>query len=68
MQVRALYKAYPPRRKVEVVIREVDGNRISLTLPEILEQEREQDTDMNVKDSAGKNFGSLGDLFSQIKL
>ena len=68
MQVRALYKAYPPRRKVEVVIREVDGNRISLTLPEILEQEREQDADMNVKDSAGKNFGSLGDLFSQIKL
>ena len=68
MQVRALYKAYPLHRKVDVVIREIDGNRISLTLPEILEQEREQDTNMDVKDSAGKNFGSLGDLFSQIKL
>ena len=40
LQVRALYTAYPLRRKVEVVIREIDGNRISLTLPEILEQER----------------------------
>jgi small subunit ribosomal protein S1 len=68
LQVRALYKAYPIHRKVEVVIREVNGNRISLTLPEILEQEREQDTNLDVKDSAGKDFGSLGDLFSQIKL
>lgn len=68
LQVRALYKAYPLRSKVKVVIREIKGDRISLTLPEILEQEREQDSNMDVKDSADKDFGSLGDLFGQLKL
>jgi len=70
LQVRALYRLYPLRSKIEVVIREIDGNRISLTLPETLEkeQELERETPINVKDSADASFGTLDDLFSGIEL
>lgn len=70
LQVRALYKLYPLHSKIEVVIREIDGKRISLTLPETLEkeQELERETPINVKDSADASFGTLDDLFSDIKL
>jgi small subunit ribosomal protein S1 len=68
LQVRALYKAYPLRSKLQVVIREVDGNRISLTLPEIIEQEQARATVTDLKDEQGKDFGSLGDLFGKLQL
>ncbi|NMA20798.1 MAG: S1 RNA-binding domain-containing protein [Lentisphaerae bacterium] len=70
LQVRALYRLYPLRSKIEVVIREIDGNRISLTLPETLEKEREmeRETPVNVKDSADASFGTLDDVFSKLKL
>jgi len=70
LQVRSLYKLYPLHSKIEVIIREIDGNRISLTLPETLEkeQEMERETPVNVKDSADASFGTLDDVFSKLKL
>ncbi len=68
MQVRALYKAYPLHSKVQVIIREVTGNRISLTLPETMEQEQARATVTDLKDGQGATFGSLGDVFGGLKL
>ena len=67
---RAFFKAYPLHSKLQVVIREVNGDRISLTLPETLEQEQEANRTeaMNVKDSKDASFGSLGDLFGGLSL
>ncbi|NMA46979.1 MAG: S1 RNA-binding domain-containing protein [Lentisphaerae bacterium] len=68
LQVRALYKAYPLRSKVQVIIREIAGNRISLTLPETMEQELGRLTVTDHKDSQGASFGSLDDVFGGLKL
>ncbi len=68
MQVRALYKAFPLHKKVEVVVREVTDRRISLSLPEILEQEQERDAIRDVKDAESSDFGSLGDVFGKLNL
>ncbi|MFA6928791.1 MAG: S1 RNA-binding domain-containing protein [Lentisphaeria bacterium] len=70
LQVRSLYRMYPLHSKVEVIIRDIDGNRISLTLPETLEkeQEMERETPVNVKDSADASFGTLDDVFGNLKL
>lgn len=67
---RAFFKAYPLHGKIQVVIREVSGDRISLTLPETLEAEQEANRTeaLNIKDSADASFGSLGDLFSGLQL
>jgi small subunit ribosomal protein S1 len=70
LSVRELYRAYPLHAQVEVVVREVAGDRISLTLPETLEQEQDANRveAYNVKDSNDASFGNLGDLFSNLKL
>ena len=67
---RAFFKAYPLHSKLDVVIREVNGDRISLTLPETLEQEQEANRTeaINVKDSKDSSFGSIGDLFGGLSL
>ncbi|NLF93688.1 MAG: S1 RNA-binding domain-containing protein [Oligosphaeraceae bacterium] len=68
--IRQLYRQYPLHSQIEVVVRSVEGKRISLTLPETLEMEkdRERTTLIEVKDSNDSNFGSLGDLFGGLKL
>ena len=70
MSPRQLYKKYPLHSKIKVVIREVNGDRISLTLPEMLEKEmaEERNEPLDVKDKAGKTFGSFGDLLDNLKL
>ncbi|NLF94696.1 MAG: S1 RNA-binding domain-containing protein, partial [Oligosphaeraceae bacterium] len=68
--IRQLYRQYPLHSQIEVVVRSVEGKRISLTLPETLEieKDRERTTVIEVKDGDDKNFGSLGDLFGGLKL
>ena len=67
---RELYKRYPLHSQIEVIVKEVSGNKISLTLPEVVERELEKNTINDYKDSTenGNGFGSLDDLFGTLKL
>lgn len=67
---RILYRTFPVHSKINVIVKEVDGKRISLTLPETRERERELErTDAyDVKDIGSTSFGNLGDIFGGLKL
>lgn len=67
---RILYRSFPVHSKINVIVKEVDGKRISLTLPETLERDRELErTDAyDVKDAGSSSFGNLGDIFGGLKL
>ena len=64
---RVIAKNYPLHSKVKVIVKEVNGNKISLTLPETLESENEIAPEQ-LQDEKSKTFGTLGDLFSGLKL
>ena len=70
IQTRALYRDFPLHGKVEVVVRDVQGDRVSLTLPATLEMENEQKrtTAIDVKAGDDSSFGSLGDLLGGLNL
>jgi ribosomal protein S1 len=67
-----LERAFPPGSKIEVVVKENDGQRVSLTLPgrwrpgEVDEEQAALDT-LRQRGPA-KALGSLGDLFDGLKL
>ena len=71
-----LERLFPPSSKVEVVVRSVEGDRISLTLPAKWEargsgaNEEEGDVSKWLSDNKGTSsgFGSLGDAFNNLKL
>jgi small subunit ribosomal protein S1 len=65
---KALYKMFPPESSIDVVVREIQGDRISLTLPETLEKEAETLTPQDLEDGGGKDLGSLEGLFGDLKL
>ncbi|MCR4575692.1 MAG: S1 RNA-binding domain-containing protein [Lentisphaeria bacterium] len=67
---RSFYRAYPIGSTLQVVVREASRDRVSLTLAETLESEKESNRTepMNVKDEGDGDFGSLGDLFGGLKL
>ena len=67
---RELYRRFPLHAKVEVIVQEINGDRISLTLPEVVEAEIERQTVNNFKDEGegAGDFGSIGDAFSGLKL
>ncbi|NOY82502.1 MAG: S1 RNA-binding domain-containing protein [Kiritimatiellaeota bacterium] len=67
-QRRALYDRFPPGSEVDVVVREVRGDRISLTLRETLEREAAEQDVRDFQDSGAKDFGSLGDVFGKLEL
>jgi len=67
-QRRALFDMFPPGSSIEVVVREIRGDRISLTLPETLERESEKLDAKDMTDSAGESLGSLGDLLGGLDL
>ena len=67
-RTRELYRKFPLHSKVEVVVKEVNGDRISLTLPEVAEAEAEKDILHNYNDEGSAGFGSLGGLFDNLKL
>ncbi|MBO4618880.1 MAG: S1 RNA-binding domain-containing protein [Victivallales bacterium] len=64
---RVMYRKYPLHSKINVIVKEVDGNRISLTLPETLASENESAPALEVDEKAA-SFGTLGDLFGGLKL
>lgn len=66
---------FPPDSKVEVVVKSVDGNRISLTLPaewEKAQNAEEANNDVSTwlddQKKASGSFSSLGDAFASLKL
>jgi len=65
---KALYKMFPPNSQVEVIIKEIEGNKVSLTLPATLERESQKPDLTILAKERGKNLGSLGDLFGNLKL
>ncbi|MBO7741740.1 MAG: S1 RNA-binding domain-containing protein [Victivallales bacterium] len=64
---RQMFRQYPLHSKISVVVREINGDRISLTTPEVLESESENTLNLNIQDQGGSSFGSLGDLFGCVK-
>ena len=69
-----LEKQFPPSSKIEVVVKSVEGDRISLTLPAKWETRGSGDdanSDVSTWLAANKNsgsLGSLGDAFSKLQL
>jgi small subunit ribosomal protein S1 len=69
-----LEKQFPPSSKIEVVVKSVEGDRISLTLPAKWETRGSGDdanNDVSTWLAANKNsgsLGSLGDAFSKLQL
>jgi len=72
--VAKLERAFPPASKIEVVVKSVEGDRISLTLPAKWESRGSGDDENNDVSSwlaSNKNsgsLGSLGDAFANLKL
>ena len=67
LKERIMYRKYPLHSKINVIVKEVAGNRISLTLPETLASENESAPALEVDEKAA-SFGTLGDLFGGLKL
>lgn len=65
---RALHKMFPPNSEIEVVVRSVEGQRISLTLEATLERERAEEQFTDFEDKGAADLGSLGSLFDGLKL
>jgi len=69
-----LEKQFPPSSKIEVVVKSVEGDRISLTLPAKWETRGDGDAESNDVSSwlsankGGGSLGSLGDAFSKLQL
>ncbi len=68
MKERLMFRQHPLHSKIQVLVKEVNGDRISLTTPEMAARETESGTQMEVRDAKNDSFGSLGDLFSGLKL
>ena len=67
LKERVMAKTCPLHSKLQVIVKEVNGNKISLTLPETLASENEIAPEQ-LQDEKSKTFGNLGDLFSGLKL
>ncbi len=68
MKERVMFKKYPLHSKIRVIVKSVDGNKLSLTTPEAAAGDNEDSTQHEVKDTASASFGSLGDIFGNLKL
>jgi hypothetical protein len=72
--VAKLEKQFPPSTKIEVVVKSLEGDRISLTLP--AKWENRNNTPENesgdvsgwLAGQSSKSFGSLGDAFGKLQL
>ncbi|MGL4854968.1 MAG: S1 RNA-binding domain-containing protein [Lentisphaeria bacterium] len=66
---RSLAKLYPIGSEVEVIVDQIDGNRLSLTLPNN-QQENQQELEIALKSNSNENssFGSLDSMFDNLKL
>jgi small subunit ribosomal protein S1 len=72
--VAKLERAFPPSSKIEVVVKSLDNNRISLTLPAKWEARGsgdDENADVSTwlaSNTNGDSLGSLGDAFSKLQL
>jgi small subunit ribosomal protein S1 len=67
---RQMFRKYPLHSKIKVVVKDANGDRLSLTTPESLAGENENTNGGNndVRDNNSASFGSLGDMFGGLKL
>ncbi|MBN2451318.1 MAG: S1 RNA-binding domain-containing protein [Lentisphaeria bacterium] len=65
---RALFRMFPPDSEVDVVVRGLDGKRISLTLPATLEREAAEQELHDFQDGGGGKLGSMSGLFDGLNL
>jgi len=68
-----LERAFPPSSKIKVVIKSIEGERLSLTTPAkwLLSQGRDEDDGAALLEQhrpSGKGLGSMGDVFANLKL
>lgn len=68
-----LERAFPPSTKIKVVVKSIEGERLSLTTPAkwLISQGRDEDEDgalLAQHRPSGKGLGSLGDAFANLKL
>ena len=68
-----LERAFPPGSKIALVVKSIEGERISLTLPAKWRAglgDGEEDPAVRIAEqrASGKNLGSLGDAFGNVKL
>lgn len=68
LRERVMFRRHPLHSKIQVLVKEVNGDRVSLTTPEMAARETESMGKMEVRDAGNEKFGSLGDLFSGLKL
>lgn len=72
--VAKLERQFPPSTKIDVVVKSIDGERISLTLPAKWESRTNtpdsEDSDVAswLSGQSSKSFGSLGDAFDKLQL
>ncbi|OPZ25585.1 MAG: 30S ribosomal protein S1 [Lentisphaerae bacterium ADurb.BinA184] len=65
----ALSYKYPIGTAIEVIIREISGDRISLSVPEKYDAEDDEaDLRRHLSDAGGSELGNLGDAFAKLKL
>lgn len=68
-RIRMMTNQYPIGKTVEVIIREVDGERISLTLPSTLQKEKDEETaDLTQFRNTAPQLGTLGGIVDLDKL
>ena len=65
---REVIRRFPLHSQVEVIVKEINRDRISLTLPEIVEREIEANTVNDYNDEGSKGFGNLDDVFGKLSL
>ena len=65
--------AFPPSEKIQVVVKAIEGDRISLTVPSVWESKGNNDNQADLSDwkrshSNAASLGSLGDAFDGLDL
>ena len=68
-----LERAFPPSSKIKVVVKSIEGERLSLTTPArwLISQGRDEDDGAALLEQhrpSGKGLGSMGDVFANLKL
>ena len=65
---RDMYKRFPPGSEIKVIVQNIQGNRISLSLPSKADEESQEFRQHLTKESGSAGLGSLDDLFSGLNL
>lgn len=68
MKERVMFREHPLHSKIKVIVKSVEGDKLSLTTPEKAAADSESSGNSEVKDEGSASFGSLGDLFGGLKL